>query len=221
MISQPPASGGVRLRADARRNVEDIRRAALHVFREQGLGAALEEVARAAGVAKGTIYHRFGGRAGLVDAVVEELVAERIDAILTAVELVDDPVERFEVYLRSIWMLQFDEPAANDVLLRAQPGSQVLLSLCERAQAFAARLLAGAHATGEIREDLVADDVRSLIWERGVIARACEGRSRQDYERRLDLTLHGLRAATPTLAPAAGPETKDGKREHLAHPTHR
>ncbi|WP_332879900.1 helix-turn-helix domain-containing protein, partial [Kineosporia rhizophila] len=49
-------------RADARRNVEGIRRAALDVFRSGGLTIPLEEVAKAAGVSKGTIYHRFGSR---------------------------------------------------------------------------------------------------------------------------------------------------------------
>lgn len=42
----------------------------------------LEEVAKAAGVSKGTIYHRFGSRRGLIDAVVDELVAERMQAIV-------------------------------------------------------------------------------------------------------------------------------------------
>ena len=74
-----------RLRADAQRNVEGIRLAALDVFRVHGLNSPLDEVARAAGVSKGTIYHRFGGRQGLIDAVVEDLVAERIRGIITAV----------------------------------------------------------------------------------------------------------------------------------------
>jgi AcrR family transcriptional regulator len=136
-----------RLRADARRNVEGIRLAALDVFRAHGLNSPLDEVARAAGVSKGTIYHRFGGRQGLIDSVVEELVAERINGIITAVRTIEEPVERFESYLRQIWLLQYDEPAANDVLLRAQPGSDPLNALCEHASAAAGTFLADAQAS--------------------------------------------------------------------------
>src|SRR3954447_13315119 len=110
-------TGEPRLRADARRNVERIRRAALDVFRTGGLTTPLDEVARAAGVSKGTIYHRFGSRRGLIDAIVDDLVAERITEIVEAVEALDGPLVRFEQYLLRTWLLQFDEPAANDVLM--------------------------------------------------------------------------------------------------------
>lgn len=191
MTSETP-----RLRADAQRNVEGIRTAALDVFRAHGLNSPLDEVARAAGVSKGTIYHRFGGRQGLIDAVVEELVAERITGIITAVSAFDDPVERFESYLRQIWLLQYDEPAANDVLLRAMPGSAPLAALCERASEVAAGFLTEAQATGTIRGDLTSEDIYLLIWERGIIARACTEQPRDGYSRRSEYTLRGLRSSS-------------------------
>jgi AcrR family transcriptional regulator len=189
MTSDPP-----RLRADAQRNVEGIRLAALDVFRAHGLNSPLDEVARAAGVSKGTIYHRFGGRQGLIDAVVEELVAERIGGIITAVSTIEDPVERFEGYLRQIWLLQYDEPAANDVLLRALPGSAPLAAICEHASRIAAGFLVDAQATGKIRDDLTPEDVDLLIWERGIIARACDQQHREGYSRSFENTLRGLRS---------------------------
>lgn len=186
---------GTRLRADAQRNVEGIRQAALGVFRTGGLGTPLEEVARAAGVSKGTIYHRFGGRQGLIDAVVDDLVAECIAGIIASVEAIADPVERFESYLRRIWLLQYDEPASNDVLLRVLPGSEPLTTLCEHANEFAGRLLDEAQATGRIRDDLTQEDLYLLIWERGIIARACAEQTREGYRRRFEYTLSGLRTS--------------------------
>jgi AcrR family transcriptional regulator len=190
------SSDGPRLRADARRNVEGIRTAALDVFRAHGLNSPLDEVARAAGVSKGTIYHRFGGRQGLIDSVVEELVAERILGIITAVSAIEDPVERFESYLRQIWLLQYDEPAANDVLLRALPGSEPIAALCEHASKVAGGFLDDAQATGAIRDDLTAEDVYLLIWERGIIARACDQQHRDGFIRSFEHTLRGLRAGS-------------------------
>lgn len=180
-------------RADARRNAEGIRLAALEVFRAGGLSTPLDEVARAAGVSKGTIYHRFGSRRGLIDAVVEDLVAERIRGIVTAVAELTDPLERFEQYLLQIWLLQFDEPAVNDVLMRTMPESEPLNVLCCKAQDFAASMLREAQAAGQVRNDLEPEDLNQLILERGVIVRACDQQPREDYRRRLGMVLDGLR----------------------------
>lgn len=181
------------MRADAQRNTESIRQAALTVFREGGLTPPLEEVARRAGKAKGTIYHRFGGRAGLIDAVVDELVAERVDGIIAAVHSLDaGPVDRLQEYLRRVWLLQFDEPAANDVFLRVEPDSPVLIGLCDRARAFALDLLHHAQQAGGIHPDLTGQDLYALIWERGIIAREATC-TRQDYLKRCEWVLAGLR----------------------------
>lgn len=184
------------LRSDAQRSMEAIREAAIALFARRGLTCPLDEVARAAGVSKGTIYHRYGGRQGLIDAVVDDLVAERIQGIIAEVDRSGDPVERFETYLRRMWMLQFDEPAVNDVLLRAMPDSTPATALCETASEFAASLLAQAQATGAIDAELNVDDIAMLIWERGILARARDGQSRQAYERRVDFILRSLRAAS-------------------------
>jgi AcrR family transcriptional regulator len=185
-------AGEPTLRADARRNREGIRRAALDVFRAGGLTTPLEEVARAAGVSKGTIYHRFGSRRGLIDAVVDELVAERIQGIVEAVEALDDPLARFEQYLRRMWLLQYDEPAANDVLIRALPESGQLCTLCDRASKFGRQLLRDAQTAGVVRADLTPEDLDYLILERGLIVSGCGNQARADYERRLDFLLRGL-----------------------------
>ncbi|MEU0358086.1 TetR/AcrR family transcriptional regulator [Streptomyces cyaneofuscatus] len=58
------------LRRDARDNVAKLRAAALEVFTAKGLGAPLEETAKAAGVSVGTLYNRFGPREALIDSVI-------------------------------------------------------------------------------------------------------------------------------------------------------
>ncbi|MFC4031633.1 TetR/AcrR family transcriptional regulator [Streptomyces polygonati] len=63
-------------RADAARNRSKILRAAARIAATEGpSGLALDVVARRAGVGVGTVYRRFGDRAGLVFAMLEEHAA--------------------------------------------------------------------------------------------------------------------------------------------------
>src|SRR3954451_21088828 len=61
-----------RLRADARRNRDQILAAAKIVFAEHGPDVAMEEIARRAGVGIGTLYRRFPDRDALIRAVAQE-----------------------------------------------------------------------------------------------------------------------------------------------------
>src|SRR6476660_4712317 len=63
-------------RADAARNRARILEAAGRLFAERGVEAVtMDEIAAAAGVGKGTLFRRFGDRAGLALALLED--AER------------------------------------------------------------------------------------------------------------------------------------------------
>jgi AcrR family transcriptional regulator len=62
-----------RERADAARNRQRVLEAARDLFAKHGVAnVTMEQVARAAGVGKGTVFHRFGDRAGLVMALLDE-----------------------------------------------------------------------------------------------------------------------------------------------------
>ncbi len=57
--------------------------AARQLFAERGVQAVtMSDVARAAGVAKGTIFHRFGDRPGLAQALVDEAERELQEQVL-------------------------------------------------------------------------------------------------------------------------------------------
>jgi AcrR family transcriptional regulator len=83
-VPELPVAGGARPeRADAARNRERVLSAARRLFAERGAGSVtIEEVARAAGVAKGTVFHRFGDRAGLALALLDEHERALQDRIL-------------------------------------------------------------------------------------------------------------------------------------------
>jgi AcrR family transcriptional regulator len=63
-------------RADAARNRRRVLDTAAALFAERGVeGVAMDDIARAAGVGKGTLFRRFGDRQGLLVALLDE--AER------------------------------------------------------------------------------------------------------------------------------------------------
>lgn len=62
----------IRMRADARRNRDQIIAAAREMFVARGADAPMEEIARTAGVGVGTLYRRFPDRESLIRAVAKE-----------------------------------------------------------------------------------------------------------------------------------------------------
>jgi AcrR family transcriptional regulator len=70
-------------RADAARNRLRVLEAAARLFAERGAEAvSMDEVAAAAGVGKGTLYRRFGDRAGLAMALLDSETRELQEAIV-------------------------------------------------------------------------------------------------------------------------------------------
>src|SRR5690349_15980293 len=73
----------------------EICAAALDVFAEKGFAAAkLDEIARRAGVSKGTLYLYFEDKEDLFRAVVRDTVAPNVATIRQAVEAVDLPFQQ-------------------------------------------------------------------------------------------------------------------------------
>jgi AcrR family transcriptional regulator len=101
-----PIAGAPSERADARRNRERILRAAAELVAERGLAEVrMEEVAMSAGVAKGTVFQRFGNRAGLAVALVDESERRLQDALLAGTPPLGPgapPAERLRAFLAAL-----------------------------------------------------------------------------------------------------------------------
>jgi AcrR family transcriptional regulator len=79
LLRAPPP----RERADAARNRAAVLAAAARLFAEQGVaGVSMDQVAAAAGVGKGTVFRRFGDKAGLAAALLDARERELQEAIL-------------------------------------------------------------------------------------------------------------------------------------------
>jgi len=181
------------LRADAARNVAQIRAAAIAAFHGRGLATPLEEIAAAAGVSKATIYNRFGGRDGLIDAVIGELVAARMYTIMDRARRIDDPWEAVATYVRDRRDLQYREPAFTDALLMLYPRSRQLVALAHAATEATEELLHRGHDVGALRRDVTTGDLYYADVANGLALRALPVPSRRDYDRRTGFFIDGLR----------------------------
>ena len=178
--SELPVVGAPRReRADAARNRRRVLAAARRLFVERGVAnVTMEEVARAAGVGKGTVFHRFGDRAGLALALVDDRERELQEAVLHG----DPPLgpgapprERLTAFLDSL--LDFTVEHA-ELLIAAdsgRPGGRYLTgayaSWHRHVVVLLSELRPGADAAmlaHALLAPLAADLVRHLTQEEGV-----------------------------------------------------
>lgn len=178
------------MRADAQRNEKRIREAAAEAFDELGLDAPLEEIAKRAGVSAGTIYHRFGNRDGLIDAVVVDLAAGKLASAISAVEGAT-PWDQFCSYVYALGAAQAADPTFNAIVSRRHPTSVRLREVTAAAVAYAEPLMRAAQAEGAMRRDLTTEDVDRLIWLNAQAVRL----GGEWWRRALGFYLDGLGAA--------------------------
>lgn len=178
------------MRADARRNYEQLVEQAEFAFAESGVDASLDEIARRAGVASGTLYRHFPTRLDLIEAVLAGQIAELADlgrGLLTA----DDELDALSTWLRA---------AITHALTYRGLAAEVLNAALDRGDDLSSRwhtelfdvgsaLLARARRSGAVAAD--ADDVDVLKMV-GAIAWAAPDSPAQ-ADRLLGLLMTGLR----------------------------
>ncbi|MCG7309861.1 TetR/AcrR family transcriptional regulator [Brachybacterium sp. ACRRE] len=190
------------LRADARRNHDRIRAAAVEVFRDRGLSAPLEDIAAAAHVSKATVFNRFGGRAGLIDAVIDEVGAQELLDVIERARAVDDTEERIRWYVAALRDLQYRLPAVNGVILRQVPGSRGLMELCSQGERFHEELVAQGVATGVLAETFEPEDFQALAIETALVLEERGRPPRPGYDRRTTFLLDGIARSVRPGRPA-------------------
>jgi AcrR family transcriptional regulator len=150
------------LRADARRNREQVLRTAQQLFATEGLSVSLDEIARRAGVGPGTVHRHFPAKEALYLAVaidqIEQLVAEA--EVLAAA---DDPAALFTL-LSKMMANGTENVTVKSALVAAEfdlrtAAPDVAADLTRHV----ADLLDRAHAAGAVRHDLTAEEVMALV----------------------------------------------------------
>ncbi|MFL6125060.1 TetR/AcrR family transcriptional regulator [Actinophytocola sp.] len=151
------------LRADARRNRDQILVAAREIFTERGVDVAMEEIARRASVGVGTLYRRFADREALIRAVFHEtyqVVAAEMRAALAESPTGWDALMR--IMRQSAWLhvsVQAKSPLVTAVV-KADPSTS---GLRERVLDMLDEVVRRAQAEGTLRRDVGAGDLAVLF----------------------------------------------------------
>ena len=156
---------GTPLRADARRNRDQIIAAARTIFVEQGPDVPMEEIARAAGVGVGTLYRRFPDRETLIREVALDSFTRAMAETRASIEeepTAWDALVRFVRYSRELRL------SVHLAMISAQAGA--IIGGDPATDRFRRVLLAdldhmvkGAQAEGRLRPDVGTGDVAMLL----------------------------------------------------------
>jgi AcrR family transcriptional regulator len=185
-----------RVRVDAQRNRDRILEAARTLVAETGVDATMEDIARHAGVAVGTLYRHFPAKEDLVAAVVEDSLAQMAsltEGALAAVHAGAPAGPAIGQLFREIAERHATDQAfksaagrldVNVEMASAPPGSPVARSV-----AAITELLHRAQLAGQVRGDLTLADLGVLLAAVPGAGVAAEQRARF-----VDIVIAGLAA---------------------------
>jgi AcrR family transcriptional regulator len=190
------------LRSDAERNRRLVLEAAAEAFAEQGLDVGMAEIARRAGVGNATVFRRFPTKDALVEAIVDEKIADVIAAAERAAQI-EDPWDSLVDVLETIAALQARDhgffEATEEFMLRHPD----LLRRHRPVYEAVDRLVVRAQDARVVRDDVTTLDLLGLV--KGSVVCLPPSRDLRDdgWRRYLSIMLDALRpeAATPLPVP--------------------
>jgi AcrR family transcriptional regulator len=151
------------MRADAKKNYDQLLMVAREVVAEQGAGASLRDIARKAEVGLGTLYRHFPTR----EALLAALLRESFDAMTAKAATLFDaaaPDVALLSWFREMVLLAQQSSGVTSIMMAAieEPGSALHAS-CVSMKSAGAQLLQRAQAAGLARSDIDGADLFALV----------------------------------------------------------
>jgi AcrR family transcriptional regulator len=147
------------LRSDAARNADRILRAAREVYACAGPDAAVDAIARRAGVGERTLYRRFPSKGELVRAALDQSIAENLSPAIERARRRANPLRGLTDLIEAAISLGAQEHHLLAAARRAGALADISAPLDDALQA----LMSRAQAMGLVRADLVGDDLPRII----------------------------------------------------------
>jgi AcrR family transcriptional regulator len=210
------ATGERPLRRDAERNRQRILAAAAEVFSERGLDATLDDVARAAGVGIGTVYRRFPDK----EALVAALFRERIDALVTVAEdacAAPDPWQAIVSYLEYAAAAMAGDLGLRQLMMFGTYDRDQVCYARDRMRPVLTKLVERAQASGDLRQDFAATDVKMIAFMLASLAEYAAGVTPGVWRRYLSMLIDGLRPSRDGVSPLPEPAPTAAELADLMH----
>lgn len=184
-------------RADGRRNYDAILEAARVAFANRGTGASLEDIAKAAGVAIGTLYGHFPTRETLVEASIREQLDQLDQAATTLTEEDGDALGALTAWVRlAVEHCSTYRGLASFLAGSAHTAGAPLHHTGVIVHKAIAPLLARAKEAGRIRADVTAEELYAVI--------TAAAWTRENSPEQVDHSVRLLAFVTEGMAPQAG-----------------
>lgn len=188
-------------RADATRNRELLLAAAEDEFVEHGLDASVADIARRAGVAKGTFFRHFATKEDLIAAIV----AAHTTALIAVAERLLSSTDP-EAALLEFLTVAADQRQQRDLtfLTSASAANPIVRQLYDQLHASVVSLVDRARACGAVRQDVTGTDVFLLICAPVHVVEYLADPPPDLWRRYLAIIFDGLRpqGASPLPMPA-------------------
>ncbi|GAA5187141.1 TetR/AcrR family transcriptional regulator [Rugosimonospora acidiphila] len=178
------------LRADASRNRQSLLAAAADEFAERGLNASVADIARRAGVGKGTVFRHFPTKDDLLAAIV----LDRIDALNAVGERLLDAADPGAA-LSEFLTVAAEQRQQRDLSFLQEAGELNAEVTRVRAQLFQTvhRLVDRAREHGAVRADITGADVILLMCAPNYVTSYVPDASPDLWQRYLAIIFDGLR----------------------------
>ena len=191
------------VRADAARNRESLLAAAEQEFAERGLSASVADIARRAGVAKGTVFRHFATKEDLIASIV----CAHIAALTEAARRLSDAADPGTALLEFL-TIAADQRQQHDLtfLQSASESDPRVSEVRDELHSALGTLVGRAHQSGAIRSDVTETDVFLLMCAPVHVVENLAAPERLLWKRYLAIIFDGLRPEGAHPLPQPAPE---------------
>lgn len=191
------------VRADAARNRESLLAAAEQEFAERGLSASVADIARRAGVAKGTVFRHFATKEDLIASIV----CAHIATLTKAARRLSDAADPGTALLEFL-TIAADQRQQHDLtfLQSASESDPRVSEVRDELHSALGTLVGRAHQSGAIRPDVTETDVFLLMCAPVHVVENLAAPKPLLWKRYLAIIFDGLRPEGAHPLPQPAPE---------------